>query len=477
MRNDNNQKVKMVVKEGGKGTMSTQLNFTESKKIINQMRYTESALKEKEHLIELNKKPFSQKLAGYLKLSGPGFLEAAFTLGAGSFTSSVTLGAAYGYTMLWIPFYSFAFGLFMLALATRFVTVSEIPVIQAQNKYHGKFIGSFSTGFVACFIASLVFSFGQYALGADSVTSAVGLVGLNIPKEISWIFIFVTSAPLALLYGRGNGTKYVKMIEDVMKILILIMLIVFGAVLFVTGINIPEMIKGIFLPKIPSGIEGITMLIASLTATIGVMDWVLFNNAMYSRGFSEEHETLGRFDSVMGGLIPVTLVLSLVSIAFAEAFAGKPSIPTSSSELASALISIIPSVWIQAGFYIGIMALIISTMIGLSIVAATTFCQSFNLEPDPAKWYWAVLILSPHIGFLGAFFGKPVMVVITVAAMQSIFNWLSGMSWYLLGNDIRYLGKKVVQSRIFNIGILLSITILNMVFLTFILSKLGVWPA
>lgn len=69
------------------------------------------------------------------------------------------------------------------------------------------------------------------------------------------------------------------------------------------------------------------------------------------------------------------------------------------------------------------------------------------------------------------------MVVIAVAAMQSIFNWISGMSWYLLGNDVRYLGKKVIQSRIFNIGILVTITILNVVFITFILSKLGVWPS
>lgn len=455
------------------------MNFQDENdvKIINPMRYTETALEEKEYLAELNKKPFWPKFFGYLKLSGPGFMGAAFTLGAGSFASSVSLGAAYGYSMLWIPLYSFAFGLFMLALATRFVTASEMPIIQAQNKYHGKFIGSFATGLAACSIASVVFSFGQYALGADAVTSIFALAGFNVPKEISWIAIFATSVPLALLYGRGNNPKLVKFVEDAMKFLIFIMLVVFGAILFTTGINFPEMIKGLLIPTLPTGIDGIVMFIASLTATIGVMDWVLFNNSMYARGYSEEHETLGRFDSVMGGLLPTVLVLTFVSVAFAEVFAGKPGIPTTSGELASALVSIIPSIWIQIGFYVGIMALIISTMVGLSILAATSFCQSLNLEADSKKWYWTALLLSPHIGFLGAFFGKPVAVVITVAAMQSIFNWLSGMSWYLLGNDVRYLGKKVIQSRIFNIGILITITILNVVFITFILSKIGVWPA
>ena len=112
-------------------------------------RYTEQAIKEKAYLKELKKQPSTKRFMGYVKLSGPGFMNAAFTLGAGSFASSVTLGAAYGYDMLWIPLYSFAFGIFMLALATRFVTGSEMNVIEAQDKFHGKFFGSFATGLVA----------------------------------------------------------------------------------------------------------------------------------------------------------------------------------------------------------------------------------------------------------------------------------------------------------------------------------------
>lgn len=452
--------------------MDTQIN-----NIKDNPRYSEQALKEKAYLKELNKKSFLPRTKGYIKLSGPAFMEAATTLGAGSFASSITLGAAYGYDMLWVPLYSFAFGLFMLALATRFVTTSEIPIIHAQDKYHGKFFGSIATGLIACFAASIIYSFGQYAFGADAVSSLFAVAGFNVPKEIGWIVIFAISAPLSVMYGKGNNVKYVKMVENAMKILIVVMLIVFAAIIFTTGINFPAMIKGLLIPKLPSGMDGIVMLIASLTAVMGVMDWVLFNNAMVSRGYSEEHERLGRFDAVFGGLLPVTLILSLVSIAFAEAFSGQPGIPTDSNELATALVSVLPSIWVQIGFYVGVIALIISTMIGLGVVCATSFCQSVGLKADSKKWYWSALLLSPQIGFLGAFFGKPVMVVIAVAAMQSCLNWITGNSWYLLGNDKRYLGKKVVQSRFFNIGILITITILNVVFITFILSKIGVWPA
>ena len=440
-------------------------------------RYTETALKEKEELKILNNEPTGKKVLGYIKLSGPGFMNAAFTLGAGSFASSVTLGAAYGYQMLWVPLYSFAIGLFMLFLATRFVTRSETPIIKVQNRYHGKFIGSVATGLIACFVASIVFNFGQYALGADAVTNLFSVVNINVPKSISWIFLVAISVPLSLMYGTGDNPKGVRMVENAIKVMIAIMLVVFGAVICVTGVDFSAMIRGLLIPTIPSGIDGIIMVIGSLTATIGVMDWILFNNGMVSRGFSEEHETLGRFDAVFGGLLPVTVILGFVTIAFAEAFAGKPGVPTDSNALASALVSVIPSVWIQLGFYVGIIALVCSSMIGLSVTCATSFYQSTNVKQDPKAWYHPFIVLAPQIGFLGAFFGKPVMIVVTFAAMQSIFNWVSGNSWYLLGNDPRFLGKHVIQSRFFNAGILACISILNIVFITFIMSKLGVWPS
>lgn len=137
------------------------------------------------------------------------------------------------------------------------------------------------------------------------------------------------------------------------------------------------------------------------------MDWVLFNNGMESRGYSENHETLGHFDAVFGGLVPVTLVLSFVSIAFAEAFAGQEGIPTDSTALCNALVAVIPSIWIQLGFYIGIIALVCSSMIGLSVTCATSFYQSTNVKKDTKAWYHPFIVLAPQIGFLGAFFGKP----------------------------------------------------------------------
>ena len=38
------------------------------------------------------------------------------------------MGAAYGYKMLWIPFYSYLLGMFMLTLGTKFAVHSKLDV-------------------------------------------------------------------------------------------------------------------------------------------------------------------------------------------------------------------------------------------------------------------------------------------------------------------------------------------------------------
>ncbi|MGI6775437.1 hypothetical protein [Acetomicrobium sp.] len=48
-------------------------------------------------LERIEKLPLIPKILGYIKLGGPGFIGAAFTLGAGTVTSSMLSGSIYGY--------------------------------------------------------------------------------------------------------------------------------------------------------------------------------------------------------------------------------------------------------------------------------------------------------------------------------------------------------------------------------------------
>ena len=195
---------------------------------------------------------------------------------------------------------------------------------------------------------------------------------------------------------------------------------------------------------------------------------------MRQRGFTPAHEKLAHFDLVVGGLIPVTLVLTFVGIAFAETFAGG-SFPDDTYAMSNALVSAIPHPLIQVGFYLGILAIVVSTMIGMSTIAAQSLCYALGKPADPNSKTWKIGLLLTQVGLLGAYIGKPMWAVIFVAGLQSVFSWVSGSSWFLLSNDRRFLGKHVTKNYLFNLGVLVSVVVLNLTFVTFVLTKLGVW--
>lgn len=429
---------------------------------------------EVQELERLETLPAGKRFLGYLKFTGPTFMQAATTLGAGSFASACAMGAGHGYTMLWAPFYSYLSGMIMFLITSRFTIYGKggMDIITAQNKYHGKLIGSFATGIVACWLAYTTFAFGQYALGTDAISHLCGLYNINFPPQLNWIILTGLSLPFALQYGKND--RMVKRVENFVKILIVLMLVTFGVVLFHTGIDIVAAVKGLLIPTLPTGIAGISLLIASMSGVMAPNDWVQLHYAQKMRHYTPSHYRLAKFDMFFGGLIPVTLVLSFVGIAFAETFAGG-TYPEDTYALSNALVSAVPSRWIQVGFYVGVIALIVSTLLGMSVIAAQSLCRALGKPGDPDSALWKFGIIFTHISIGGAFFGKPMTLVIFIAGMQSLLNWITASSWYLLGNDKRYLGEHVVDKWWMNILAVGTVVLLNIIFATFVLTEVGVW--
>ena len=77
----------------------------------------EQIAREAAMLDELAQGPLLPRLRGYLSLSGPGYLQSALTLGAGTATASLFSGAVFGYQLLWVAPLSMALGVIVLAVA------------------------------------------------------------------------------------------------------------------------------------------------------------------------------------------------------------------------------------------------------------------------------------------------------------------------------------------------------------------------
>jgi len=65
--------------------------------------------------------------------------------------------------------------------------------------------------------------------------------------------------------------------------------------------------------------------------------------------------------------------------------------------------------------------------------------------------------------------------VIAIAAFLSLANNVVGWSMYLLLNDREVLGADRSKSYLWNLGILLQVTLLNGIAITWVFNRLGWW--
>ncbi len=132
---------------------------------------------EKEHLRELESKPFFTRSLGYIKMTGPGLLQSAMTLGAGSAAASVLAGASFGYKMLWVQPVAMFFGVMMFAALSNVVlTTKEKPYSGFMRELGGVWGGLKILVFLWAFssiMASVIWHFPQYGLASGSARSIV----------------------------------------------------------------------------------------------------------------------------------------------------------------------------------------------------------------------------------------------------------------------------------------------------------------
>ncbi|MGY8986345.1 MAG: NRAMP family divalent metal transporter [Sphingomonadales bacterium] len=417
--------------------------------------------------------PIHERLGVYLNLGGPGFLGAALTLGAGTLTASMLAGATFGYKTLWVIVLTMAFGVFMMAAMARFTCQGGFSLIEVQKRKHGKLIACVMTSFIGVVAVALIFNFGQYALGTHLIETIAELSGFEFPQKYNWLLYMGITSWLVLSYGKGgSGTRYV---ETFMKLALGLMFLCFALTLFVVGIDWGSAIHGLFVPWLPSGQGGIDLFIATTAAGVGVMDWLLFHYAGLTKGWGSKHEGLARMDIGLGLALPFIIINILVVCVFAGTLYGADQIPQSAAALSKALMPLLGEGGSQIVFLLGFLAVPITTTVGMSIAASIAFHEAMGWKPDVNSMRWKAVILMPQIAFLAAWYPSPIELIIILAAFLSLSNNIVGWSFYLLFNDKDVLGEKRPKSFFWNAGLLVQITLLNLVAISYVYNRLGWW--
>ena len=291
----------------------------------------------------------------FTKLSGPGWLQSAITLGGGSLAGSLYLGIYGGYGLMWMQPLAMILGVIMLS-AIGYVALStgERP-FRAINTHVSPVLG---WGWaLATLMANFVWCMPQFALGYAALSQNLfpeylGEMDDQQAKLICAVGLFVVAGIVTWFYDSGGWG--IKLFEIILKVMVgLIVICFFGVVIKMTlqgSLNWGEIFAG-FIPDLsllsrPADSFGDVLsrtgdftdfwsqkivdeqqsvMIAAVATAVGINMTFLLPYSMLAKGWDRDFRGLAIFDLSTGLIVPFVIATGCVVIASASQFHAKPA--------------------------------------------------------------------------------------------------------------------------------------------------------
>lgn len=294
-------------------------------------------------------------LGAFVRLSGPGWLQSAITLGGGSLAGALFLGILGGTSMLWLQLVAIVMGVVMLS-AISYVTLStgQRP-FGMINRHINPVLGW--GWLVATAMANIIWCMPQFGLCFEALEQNLGpAVGATIQNSDAWkygvsfVLLAITTGVLMLNISGGATAK---VFDWFLKALIgTVVICFFGVVikLSLDGLLDWSAIFAGFVPDLgqarhaTGGLQPIVdelskegrefwesrlvpeqrdVMIGAAATAVGINMTFLMPYALLQRGWDKTFRGLARFDLSTGMAIPYVLVTSCVVIAASQAFHAK----------------------------------------------------------------------------------------------------------------------------------------------------------
>lgn len=291
-------------------------------------------------------------IMAYFRLSGPGWLQAAITLGGGSLVGALYLGMLGGTSMLWLQLVAITIGVIMLS-AISYVTLSTNKrPYEAINEYVNPVLGA---GWIlGTILANMIWILSQFSLCYDALDKSLIPGGLGDDMQtkalVSGGIAIVALIMVIMSFNPGWASKF---FDLVLKLIIGIIVLCFVAVVYclatTDALNWSEILMG-FVPNINNwntpapAVESLlnsmdgaqqtfwkdkivanqqSIMIGVTATAVGLNMTFLLPYSMLARGWDKPFRGLARFDLITAMAIPYLLVTTCIVIASAHAFHGK----------------------------------------------------------------------------------------------------------------------------------------------------------
>ncbi len=248
-------------------------------------------------------------IAWYRRI-GPGLITACVVIGPGSIMTSSTVGANYGYSMLWVVVVSVVFMLVYMTMAAKLGVVSSVSPGDLIRQKAGRPLAVL-LGCIVFIIAAAFQSGNNVGVAAafeafiDSKPLIAALVVLFNAIAITFLFLFKN------LY---------RLMERLMMVFVAVMLVSFAVNLVMLKPD-PNAFAAGFVPSVGT----IDIALLGLIGTTFVISGAFYQAYLVQhKGWNENDVRSGIVDARIGAVIMATITIILMSTSAAGLFTGHP---------------------------------------------------------------------------------------------------------------------------------------------------------
>jgi len=415
-------------------------------------RWDPEKIRQEEVLLsELGRTPLLARIKGYWKFTGPGWLQSAMTLGAGSATASVMGGASFGYKLLWVQPIAMLLGVAMMAAVGNVVmSTGERPYRSFSRELHPSVAFLWALGTI---VASVIWHFPQYGLVGASAWDLATMAGIGsgdsgtLPYVVKFIVGGgILTMAILLTWNYGSHARGLKFFEGFLRTTVRLVLFAFLIVVITTGIRWGELAKGLFAFQVPE-VEGATTLVLGMVgAAVGINMTFLYPYSILAKGWGKHHKAIARFDLFNSMFLPYVIGTGLIIIAMGNTIYGGTDVLRSDLKPVQAAASLagLPLLGAKGGrilFDLGLIGMACGAITTHMVVCGFTVNEMFGLEYTAKRYRMFTLV--PAIGIFGVAFPSPFWFPIVASAICLTMLPIAYIAFFIMNNKRSYLKDAV----------------------------------
>lgn len=321
-------------------------------------------------LEEANSKTGLAKLSAYAKLMGPAWLAIALNIGGATVANAGAVASKTGFTYLWTLIPEVFVIWIVCILFVRMSLKTGLGPIDVARTYLGDWAG-WVTG-ISIFVVNTVFHAIQYALIGNIMNTLFGVTP-KIGAVIGFVFVLI------VVFNPAKGETSVKVIQNVLRWMVWILLGSFILVLFVVPVDWAGAFKG-FIPSLKGTSDELVLLSGLMGAAIAINVPALAAYGAKQNNWGTDRKSLSIFEltytNIMLVLVQIVVMISVGSVLFPQGtvITGAGSMAATFEPFAGHASVILLS--------LGLLGSVLSTMVSQCLVSGYIISDMFKWDAD-----------------------------------------------------------------------------------------------